>query len=58
MAAVLPPDPELLTVYLGEGARTTALKALEAWLSEIRPALEIKHIEGGQPLYPYLLSIE
>lgn len=57
-AAILPPDPEILTLYLGEGARVSVIKSLEAWLSELHPALEVERVDGGQPLYPYLLSLE
>ncbi len=57
-AAILPPDPEILTLYLGEGARVSVIKSLEAWLSELHPLLEVERVDGGQPLYPYLLSLE
>ena len=57
-AAILPPDPERLTLYLGEGARLSVVKALEAWLAELHPELEVEEVDGGQPLYPYLLSLE
>ncbi len=58
VAAILPPDPELLTLYLGDDSQLATVKALEAWLSEMRPGLEVQTIDGGQPLYPYLLSLE
>jgi uncharacterized protein len=58
VAALLMPGVELLTVYTGEGASPSALKALEAWLGELRPEIEVSEVHGGQPLYPYLVSLE
>lgn len=58
VAAVLMPGAELLTVYSGEGSSPATTKALEAWLSELHPHMEVAVIEGGQPVYPYLISLE
>ncbi|MGF1664750.1 MAG: DAK2 domain-containing protein [Acidimicrobiia bacterium] len=58
VAALLMPGVELLTVYTGDGASPSALKALEAWLGELHPEIEISEVHGGQPLYPYLVSLE
>ncbi len=58
VASLLMPGVELLTVYTGDGASPSALKALEAWLGELHPEIEISEVHGGQPLYPYLVSLE
>jgi hypothetical protein len=58
VAALLMPGVELLTVYTGDGASPSALKALEAWLGDLHPEIEVAGLHGGQPLYPYLVSIE
>jgi uncharacterized protein len=58
VAALLMPGVELLTVYTGDGASPSALKALEAWLGELHPEIEVSEVHGGQPLYPYLVSLE
>jgi DAK2 domain fusion protein YloV len=58
VAVILPPGAELLTIYTGEGAQTHATKSLEAWLGELHPELELVEVTGGQPVYPYLVSIE
>jgi len=49
---------EIVTVIEGEGAKAADTRRLTEWLSEQRPlvAQEVHH--GGQPLYPYLFSIE
>lgn len=49
---------ELVTIYTGQGALPAATKALEAWIGDVYTGTEVTVIEGGQPLYPYLLSIE
>ena len=51
-------DHEIVTLIEGEGARPAYTRAITEWLAEHRPnvAAEVHH--GGQPLYPYLLSIE
>lgn len=58
VAAILPVGAELLTLYTGVGAPKSASKALVAWLGELHPQLDIVEVHGGQPLYPYLVSVE
>jgi hypothetical protein len=49
---------ELVTLIEGEGARAADTRRVTEWLAEHHGdhAVEVHH--GGQPLYPYLLSIE
>ncbi|HEX9968788.1 MAG TPA: DAK2 domain-containing protein [Acidimicrobiales bacterium] len=49
---------EIVTVIEGEGASAADTRRITEWLREHRPdvAFEVHH--GGQPLYPYLFSIE
>jgi DAK2 domain fusion protein YloV len=51
-------DHEIVTVIAGEGAGAADTRRITEWLAEHRPraAAEVHH--GGQPLYPYLFSIE
>ncbi|HET9731566.1 MAG TPA: DAK2 domain-containing protein [Acidimicrobiales bacterium] len=51
-------EHEIVTIIEGEGARAADTRRLTEWLAENRPdaAAEVHH--GGQPLYPYLLSVE
>ncbi len=58
VATLLMPGAELLTVYAGEGSSPATTKALEAWLGELHPMMEVSTVVGGQPLYPYFVSIE
>ncbi len=49
---------ELMTIMYGAGYDPVALDAFVAELHVLRPALEVELVAGGQPLYPYLVSVE
>ena len=51
-------DCELVTVYYGEGVDASQAESLVERLIETYPELEFEVIEGGQPHYPYIISIE
>jgi DAK2 domain fusion protein YloV len=51
-------DYELVTLYYGEQVSQTENDALLVWLSERFPAQEFTSVYGGQPLYPYIISLE
>jgi DAK2 domain fusion protein YloV len=49
---------ELLTVIRGAEADDGTLAAIETWMAEHHPDVDIEVHEGGQPLYPYLFGVE
>ena len=49
---------EVITFYYGEGISTDENKELESLLKNYFPKIEIEFHKGGQPLYPYIFSIE
>jgi uncharacterized protein len=49
---------EIVTLIEGEGARPADTRSITEWLSENHPSVSTEVHHGGQPLYPYLLSIE
>jgi hypothetical protein len=51
-------DRELVTLYYGEGIDEQEADQLSQFLSEKYPDLEMEVVYGGQPHYPYLLSVE
>lgn len=51
-------DFELVTLYYGEGIEMTEAKSLQDHLAEVYEDLEFEVVHGGQPLYPYIFSIE
>jgi len=51
-------DHEIVTILEGEGSSTAATRHVTAWMSEEHPQVMVEVHHGGQPLYPYLFSIE
>jgi DAK2 domain fusion protein YloV len=51
-------DRELVTLYYGEGVGESQAQELVDKLSDNYPELEFEVVEGGQPHYPYIISIE
>jgi DAK2 domain fusion protein YloV len=51
-------DHEIVTVIEGEGAAPADTRRITEWLAEHRPEASIEVHHGGQPLYPYLFSVE
>jgi len=51
-------DHELVTLIEGEGSTAADTRRITEWLGEHRPGVDIEVHRGGQPLYPYLFSIE
>ena len=51
-------DHEIVTVIEGEGATAADTRRITEWLAEHRSQVAAEVHHGGQPLYPYLFSIE
>jgi hypothetical protein len=51
-------DHDLVTIIEGEGSGAADTRRITEWLKESRPLVETEVHHGGQPLYPYLFSIE
>ena len=48
----------LVTIIEGEGSGAADTRRITEWLRDQRPGVETEVHHGGQPLYPYLFSIE
>ena len=55
---LLGPGHEIVTLFEGEGATEAATRSVSEWLRAHRPDVNLERHHGGQPLYPYLVSIE
>jgi len=55
---MLSDDASLLTVYSGEDVRENDAETLVNSLRAQYPSLEVELVRGGQPHYPYILSLE
>jgi len=51
-------NEEVITFYCGEGTGTELNQEIQEKLHKLFPKLEIEYHLGGQPLYPYIFSIE
>ena len=49
---------EIVTIIEGDGSAPAATRKITEWLTDRRPDLAVEVHHGGQPLYPYLFSIE
>jgi dihydroxyacetone kinase-like predicted kinase len=49
---------DLVTIIEGEGTGTADTRRITEWLRDHRPDVETEVHHGGQPLYPYLFSVE
>jgi DAK2 domain fusion protein YloV len=58
LAKLVTDDHEIVTVIEGEGATAAGTRTITEWLHEHRPDVSAEVHHGGQPLYPYLFSIE
>jgi len=55
---LIEPRHELVTLIEGDGARQKDTRRITEWLNESHPGVAVEVHHGGQPLYPYLISIE
>ncbi len=51
-------DHELVTIIEGEGSAAADTRRITEWVRDNRPGVDVEVHHGGQPLYPYLFSIE
>ena len=49
---------EIVTIIAGEGAGPADTRRITEWINEHHPDIGAEEHHGGQPLYPYLFSIE
>lgn len=58
LGKLLRDEHELVTLIEGDGAGVAETRRITEWIDEHRPGLSVEVHHGGQPLYPYLISIE
>ncbi|MDQ1375274.1 MAG: fatty acid kinase [Actinomycetota bacterium] len=58
LAELLEEAREIVTVIEGDGASAAATRRITEWLHEHHPEVAHEVHHGGQPLYPYLFSVE
>jgi uncharacterized protein len=58
LATLVGDASEIVTIIEGEGASAAVTRQLTEWLAEHHPDASPEVHHGGQPLYPYLFSVE
>jgi dihydroxyacetone kinase-like predicted kinase len=58
LAKLVTDGHEIVTIIEGEGATKADTRRITEWLQEHRPRVSAEVHHGGQPLYPYVFSIE
>lgn len=51
-------DSEIITLLIGEEGNEEEAEKLTAYIEENYPDIEVEVHNGGQPVYPYLISVE
>ena len=51
-------EPEFITIFTGEDAENDEIKAVTDFVSSYAPDVEVTIIDGGQPVYRYIVSAE
>ncbi len=51
-------DCELVTLFTGEDVSEEESSEIEAYLEENYSNVEVEMIEGGQPVYSFIISVE
>jgi hypothetical protein len=49
---------EVLTIYYGSDVKEPELEELTQQIEEHHPQLQVEVVNGGQPYYHYIVSIE
>lgn len=55
---IITDSDEILTIFVGEDAKSEQVSALIDFVSEHFPDVEIESHQGGQPLYHFIFSVE
>jgi DAK2 domain fusion protein YloV len=58
LAKLLGDGDEIVTLIEGAGATAADTRRVTEWLHENRPGISLELHRGGQPLYPYFVSVE
>jgi len=51
-------EPEYITIFTGEGAQEKEIKEVSEFIGSFAPDVEVAIIDGGQPVYRYIVSAE
>jgi DAK2 domain fusion protein YloV len=55
---LLRPEHEIVTLIEGLGVSEADVRKVTEWVREQHPGIDVERHHGGQPLYPFLVSLE
>jgi dihydroxyacetone kinase-like predicted kinase len=58
LEALVGEDAELVTLICGRQAEAESTNGVRTWLKSRWPNVQIEIVDGGQPLYAYLIAVE
>ena len=58
IARLITEDDEIVTLIEGDGSSAADTRRVTQWMEDHHPGVEVEIHHGGQPLFPYLVSIE
>lgn len=56
--SIIQPDSELLTLFTGEDASADEISEIEDYVAQRFGDVELEVIEGGQPVYSFIMGVE
>lgn len=58
LSQMIDEDSELITLFTGEDVHEDEINCVESYIEETFPDVEVETIEGGQPVYSFIISVE
>ncbi|MGN1343341.1 MAG: DAK2 domain-containing protein [Traorella sp.] len=58
LSSLLDENSELVTIFTGEDVNEEESEIIEGYLLENYPDVEVEMIDGGQPVYSFIISVE
>ena len=58
LSELIDDESELITIFTGEDVNEEETEAIEEYVSESFPDVEVEIIDGGQPVYSFIVSVE
>lgn len=58
ISSIIQAESELLTLFTGEDASVEEISEIEAYVAERFDFVELEVIEGGQPVYSFIMGVE
>ena len=58
LSELIDDESELITIFTGEDVNEEETEAIDEYVAENYPDVEVEMIDGGQPVYSFIISVE